>query len=418
VTAPTRRTYALLALALAAFVAYGSWVPFDFRPRPWGDARSAFEWAMTARARVESRADGLGNLMLGVPLGFALLGAACADRPGAGRAVLAAAGCLPLCTALAMTVEFGQLYLPTRTCAGSDVIAQTIGAAFGMLAWAVAGQWATGHARVVWARAGGAAPRLLVGYLALLAFVQALPLDLSPSPADLYRKLRDAVQYVPFGELTGVPPGFRSRPAAGLPEPLTEAERWRRAAVLIQVFALYLPVGLLAARVKSLPLGIVPLALAAAVGMEALQLLVKSRTSSATDVVVGTLGAACGWAAGRRPAAWWVAAVWCGVLAVHAWQPWTARTDPVAFEWLPGVPLEGGDPIHGLSEVLTKSILFAPLGLFTGRRHAPLVAMAVAAVLEVGQLYVSTRYPGTTDVLVAGFGAWVAATVRRQVSAH
>ena len=46
---------------------------------------------------------------------------------------MSAAGLLPLCSAFAAAVEFSQLWFPKRTCAGSDVIAQTLGSATGML---------------------------------------------------------------------------------------------------------------------------------------------------------------------------------------------------------------------------------------------------------------------------------------------
>src|SRR5205085_1933237 len=103
------------------------------------------------------------------------------------RRLLLGSALLPLCTLLAMAVEFAQLYVPERTCAGSDVLMQTAGAAAGMIGWVLLGGWFTGHARRVWAgpRLGGAAGRLLVVYLALLVFVLALPLDLNPSPRDL-----------------------------------------------------------------------------------------------------------------------------------------------------------------------------------------------------------------------------------------
>ena len=411
--APNRRTFALLALGVAAFIVYGSLVPFAFRARPPGEAASSFAWAMANRAVPQSRSDGLANLLIAVPLGFALLGWSCADRPGGKRAALCGAAWLPACVLLAAAVEFGQLFLPTRTCAGSDVIAQGIGAAVGMVLWALAGQRLTGHARAVWGKADGAVPRLLVAYLALLAFIQTLPLDLTPSPADLYRKLRDTVRYVPFGEFIGV----------------DEAAAWKRAATLIQVFALYLPVGLLARRMRGFEAGlseagmrktpglteaslkIVLLAFGVALLMESLQLVVQSRTPSATDVVVGACGALCGWwAAGRSR---WLVLAWVAVLAVHAWQPWTPHPAAASFDWLPGLPLEQGDPLFSLEEFLTKAVLFAPLGLVARRPSlAAVVGTTVAAVFEAGQLFVSSRYPCVTDVLIGGFGAWAGATAR------
>ena len=392
--APNRRTFALLSLGMVAFIVYGSLVPFAFRARPLGDATESFAWAMANRALPESRSDGIANVLIAVPLGFALLGWACVDRPGVRRAAVCGLAMLPACVLLAAAVEFAQLFLPTRTCAGSDVFAQGIGAALGMVVWVAVGQRLTGHARAVWAKADGSVPRLLIAYLVLLAFIQTLPLDLTPSPADLYRKFRDTVRYVPFGEFRGA----------------SEADCWKRIGTLCQVFALYLPVGLLAARLPRPPVGALRLALLAvgvALGMESLQLVVQSRVPSATDVVVGACGAVCGWLARRSPP---FVVAYLALLVVHAWQPWTARTDAVAFDWIPGLPLEEGDPLFSLEEFLTKTVLFAPLGMIA--RRPPLAALggaALAMVLEVGQLFVSSRYPCVTDVLIGGLGAYIAA---------
>ena len=54
---------------------------------------------------------------------------------------------LPFCFAFAALVEFGQLYFPGRTCAGSDVWAQGLGATVGILAWVFYGQWVTDRIR-------------------------------------------------------------------------------------------------------------------------------------------------------------------------------------------------------------------------------------------------------------------------------
>src|ERR1700722_5221257 len=226
-----RKWFALLVLGSAAFTLFGSLVPFEFRSRTWDDAVDSFVWAMTYRIKWESRSDGIANVMLGVPLGFGLLGMLCADRAVPWRrAGLYGLAMLPGCCAFAAGVEFAQLFVPVRTCAGSDVLAQTIGSAIGMAGWLICGQWLTDEIRKA-TTGSGAAGRFLIGYVLLLGFIQALPLDLSLSPADAYRKFRDGgVSFIPFGE-------FRR---------LASEKVWERVAALLKLGGLYLPAGLLA----------------------------------------------------------------------------------------------------------------------------------------------------------------------------
>ncbi|MGL4549689.1 MAG: VanZ family protein [Gemmataceae bacterium] len=402
------RGYALIAAGVMAFTLYGSLVPFGFRAVPLEEAFDGFARAMTAPPQRLSRSDGLANVLLGVPLGFALLGAARVDRRGAGWTTLAAVALLPACAAFAAGVEFLQLFEPSRTCSVTDVVAQTLGSAVGMLAWAVAGQRLTeGVRRAASGEDGGV--RLLVAYLALLAFIQVLPLDLNSSPADLYRKIRDGqVRLTPFAE-------FRGGDAAG---------RWSRVETLIQLFGVYLPAGLLAGGVRRV--GVVTVVAAAAalsVGLECAQLLVRSRTTNATDAVVGWAAVMAGWAVVRSAPGAVVGSgaglAWFAALAVAWWHPFDWHWD-LGFDRLSGlnpapfVGLEDRPALFALESVLTKLTLFAPLGALAGRRWVvgAAVGAVAAAALEGGQLFLVTRYPSVTDVLIgaagAGVGAWVA----------
>lgn len=265
-----RRGYAVLAAAWVAFVVYGSLVPFDLRARPKADALPAYRFCMENRLRPQSRADGLANFLLGVPLGFTLMGA-CAVGWRRWLAVPLWVGCVGLAAGL----EFAQLFVPERTCAGSDVWTQGLGAAVGMLAWVVAGKELTRLAgrAAAHSKYGGQAGGWLAAYLLVIVVVQMLPLDLSASPADVYRKLRDGkVVWVPFTE----------------PIDAEAVRKW------LAVVALFLPAGVLAARLPRLAAGeAVTGGFAFALLTEMGQLLV-SRLPSTTDVLVGGSGAAVG----------------------------------------------------------------------------------------------------------------------------
>ncbi|HET6576235.1 MAG TPA: VanZ family protein [Fimbriiglobus sp.] len=284
------RWYAVLAASSAAFIAYGSFVPFHFQHRPLDEAWDTFAWVMQTRWRIESRSDLLANVLLGVPLGFGLLGAWRVDRPGRGQAVRTGLALWPGCVALAAAVEFAQLYIPGRYSSATDVIAQGVGAAVGMAAWVLAGQRLTDSARRVCAdpRAGGPAGRLLMAYLGLVALAQLLPLDLSASPYAARRRfLRGDVTLSPFAEWAA-----------------PEAERDKLILTWLGQAVLFLPAGLLLARLPArvwrrwsgFPAAV---AVGCAVGLttEAAQLLV-SRYPSVTDVLVGAAGLTAGWVIG------------------------------------------------------------------------------------------------------------------------
>jgi VanZ family protein len=365
-----------------------------------------------ARWKFDSKSDAVANIMLGVPLGFGLLGLTCVDRRSHIRELALGLLLLPACAAFSATVEFAQLYCPSRTCAGSDVLMQTIGVVVGMSVWMVAGQRLTEQARLIWSgpAIGGSAGRWLVAYLVLLAFLQALPLDLTLSPADLYRKVRDGhAHFIPFGEFLG-----------------SKGPTWDRVRSLIEVAALYLPVGLL---LGCLPgrfwrsLGnagpIFGLAVLFAAGMEAIQMFVMSRTPSATDVLFGALTVLLAWwfaAHGSRRAPVGVAwVVWSGVLLIANWQPFNFVADKSHVEWLPFLPLEMRNPLYALEDLLTKLVLFAPLGVaavctWRDFKHQLWLAAAlgagVSSVCETGQVFLPSHTPSVTDVMLGGAGAW------------
>jgi VanZ family protein len=413
-----RRWFALLVLGSASFTLFGSLVPFQFQSKTWSEAVDDFAWAMTNRIKIDSRSDGIANVMLGVPLGFGLLGVICADRcVSRWRASLYGLAMLPGCCAFAASVEFAQLFVPVRTCSGADVLAQTLGSAIGMATWLVRGQWLTDEIRK--ATTGiGAAGRFLIGYVLLLGFIQALPLDLTLSPADVYRKFRDGgVRLIPFGE-------YRH---------LSGDKAWERNAGLLKLAGLYLPAGLLAG---CLPgrfwwgNGVGRVALTAfglSASIEAGQLFVTGRSSSATDALIGALAAMLGWKLARSKAekGWILGSVWFLLMAAISWEPLTFPGPSQPFDWIPGMPLEGGNPLSALENMLTKLVLFGLIGVLVAatqvvKRDWKLLAAAAigwltSAVFEVVQTQTPNHSPSITDVLLGGFGSFAGAWTRGRV---
>jgi glycopeptide antibiotics resistance protein len=230
------------------------------------------------------------------------------------------------------------------------------------------------------------------------------------------------VRFVPFGEFTG----------------MTDADRWTHIGKLAKLAGLYFPLGLLAARLKGRVetwsiVRAAPAALALAVGLEALQLVVQSRTPSATDALVGALAALVGWYAGRvhheglaLPFAVCWGIVWCALMTPITQPPAAAprRETPRPFDWIPGLPLEAGDPLEALEEMLTKLVLFGLLGVLVAAwwlpprsrrgpggslRTAVVIAgglgLVVSGFIENGQRWNDAHTPCITDVLLGGLGA-------------
>ena len=331
---------------------------------------------------------------------------------------------LAICFTFAATVEFLQVYAPARTCCGSDVLAQGLGATIGMGAWVAFGQrFANEVVSVV--TGSGITGRFAVVYLVFLGFTQALPLDLTLSPYKAYQKFRHGgVQIVPFGE-------FRLA---------SNHRRWEQAAASMELAVLFLPVGLLAG---CLPGGFwrpdqgarVALAgLAFAAAIELAQVLVESRNASATDVLVGGAAVLFGWLlahvrAGRELPLGRVLGLgscWLIAVGVTGWQPFTFAPPIRPFDWVPPSPLKGENAPLVLEEMAAKLVLFGLGGVLVVsmrvQRSTPVcltiaftVGLAFSGLSELGQRFLPNHTPCITDLVLGGVGALIGAWMASKV---
>ena len=423
------RGYPAATWAVVLFTIYGSWVPFRFQERPLGEAWQAWVWVWETRLFVQSRSDALANVALGLPLGFAVLGWARAGKVGRPGDWLAATLLWPVCVLFAAVVEFSQLFFRGRTSSASDVVAQGLGALLGLLAWLTLGRSFT---RTVAAaagdpRSGGAVGRVLLGYLVVLSLVQLMPLDFVTSPVGWYQRLK--------AEYGGG--GLASWPWSDFMRP--NADRWGRVQTALELAALYVPVGLL---VGALPnrwakrwFLVLPAAFLLALTLELLQLTV-SRNPALNDVWLGMAGVMLGWLPVRRlrgqDAVSWettmiLGQVWFGVLVLIHWQPYDLTPPrPEKIVWMPFGELASKNTLTFLSDGLERLIAFVPLGVLTiacrrpGRSDfspafAAGVGFSVACVLEMGQIVLASRTPGTTELLTGAFGAWLGGAATRSL---
>ncbi|MHB8973869.1 MAG: VanZ family protein [Pirellulaceae bacterium] len=419
-------------------------MPFTFQPHSFEKAVERFALVPYLQLGIQSRADWVANILLFIPIGFLWMGVFNVDRRVGTNWLWSSAVVAFGCLTLSIVLEFTQIWFPPRTVSQNDIVAETIGGVCGAVLWMVVGptttQWVRSY--VIERRSHRQVEWLLGTYLIGLLIYSVLPLDLTISPAELYRKYRDGrIIVVPFSDM-----------AFGL-KSLYEFARD------IAVFA---PVGMLAAtwnRPAAGPLRSFCLSLAIGILVTCLiemsQVVVYGRYASSTDVILGGIGIAVGaWfmhyrrgrnqSCGEMHTARWFA-FWVGVtfaytvlLLVIFCLPLNVVRDSTLIHarydqfWrVPFETLYWGSEFNAVSQLLKRCLLFAVLGTFLTKavesvpasrrmRHILLAAslLAVAGLgfaIEMAQVLLLPYIPDITDVFLYVIGAAIGIVITRRV---
>jgi len=419
---PRRGWLALGAALSLLFVAYGSLVPFDRNGVGLDVAVASFRIIHEAGMLSGSRVDFGSNVLLMMPAGFFLAGLTW-SRTRPWYNVVTAIGCLALCLAVSIGVEFLQLFFQSRSTAYRDIVAQALGALLGIGVW-----WLWG--RRLWPRyfhagealAGDRYTRWLIVYLVAMLLYQLTPLDITVHPGDLVEKWQ-------LGRIRLLPRLPTDSGFAGL---------------AYEIFAdmlAWVPLGYLACSARRWSVtGVVAGSVLLIAAIEVLQLLVYSRHTAATDVLFGTAGAAAGcWLAllhgGRTLRATGTRSiagpgqrvilglacvlVWFAGLCLVFWYPFDVHIERAFFDERVraffSLPLESyyrASILGATSSVFRKAALFLPIGIglayVLAQVRAPLAAKlaalaaagACALGVEAGQLLLVSKVPRLSD---AGF---------------
>ena len=135
-------------------------------------------------------------------LSYVLMAAVCTDRRrwiGLPVGLLVAGGC----AALAVGIEFLQVYFPPRTVSVNDIVVESSGAILGTAAWLAVGRRVTAWARRLEGVTGlaGLARRLLPAYVVLLLVVQLMPFDFVFGRNELSARVSsNNIRLVPFAD--------------------------------------------------------------------------------------------------------------------------------------------------------------------------------------------------------------------------
>jgi VanZ family protein len=183
--------------------------------------------------------------------------------------------------------------------------------------------------------------------------------------------------------------------------------------------------------------------------VELAQIFLSSHSSKSTDVLFGWIGVGAGVSVGARlrrrspevgglselfsgPALATIA-VWSLVLCAYHWLPYDFGVDSEAIKrklanlsLLPFAGYQSGSDLKALSDLLTKLALSAPFGVaaaFVLRNHVArrpivvagwmLVAACVFGAIELGQFFLPTRSPDTTDILTGMVGTFAGLSLGR-----
>jgi VanZ family protein len=169
---PTRSQFAAAASIAAALIAYASLGPFRIHvslPMAWHVLSTT--WPPV----IGSKTDFISNVILQMPLGFLIAGAVGLDRPG--RRALALTVAVLLGGGLALAIEIAQVYVPSRTPQFIDVVAETIGAFVGAIAWVIVGNPLVRVFRPWWRARGSLTLACLMIYVAAWTLWQWVPFD-------------------------------------------------------------------------------------------------------------------------------------------------------------------------------------------------------------------------------------------------
>jgi VanZ family protein len=319
------------------------------------------------------------------------------------------------------------VFFAGRVPSNLDIAAQTAGCLIGILLWSACGGALTEWIRETSAAApGDRLGRLLTAFVVGWLFVNLAPFDITVDLGDLARRVRTGrIVIVPFTDLW---------------ELSSARVIWDAVAECLAA----VPVG--AAGVvawRSTRLAAFAYGAAIITSVEMAQVFISSHSATSTDVVFGWIGVAIGSVIGGRvqskpasagtspphgtvswPAIAFVAG-WILVLCAYHWQPYEFALDIELIRRKLGhislMPFAGyasGSYLNAFNNLLTKLALAAPLGVslaLVDRRVgrdgvATIVSLAatvgVFATIELGQLFLPTRIPDPSDVLVGLIGAY------------
>jgi len=393
--------------------------------RSLAEAVQAFRNIPFLQLGIGSRADWVANGVLYVPVGFLTAALLLQSYPRLPRGLLFVVAAA-FSMALAVAVEFTQIFFPARTVSLNDLIAECIGSLIGL---ALAARF-TGWVQSLFASFFGDTERLiklaLEGYaVAYLAFA-LFPYDLLLSGLEVQAKI-DSDSWGWW--LAGNSPRYM---LLGL-QLLAEAALTLPFGFLLVRHGAQRSAGYAKAALMGVALGIL---------IEIAQFFIASGVSQGMSVLTRALGLGGGLALANYSARWTadnisadlrcytlplVAAYVLAMLEINGWLTtnWQGlRVAQGQLEQLSVIPFYYHyytTEARALFSLVAVSLSYVPIGVLAwAHRRSPVfalvVSLALATVIELGKFFLPPSHPDLTNLLLACAASWFMVTLLWQVT--
>lgn len=436
----SRRIFFWAFILYSAFIIYGSLVPFNLHLVSLSEALDLFlELRFMDLGRI-SRMDWTTNIVLGIPLSFfGLCWIAVSKHPV--HMAIRAAIIIIFCLTISVSAEFLQIFFSSRVPTINDIVAQLIGAVIGVSLYMLFGDSLKGSideflSTKVFDRKIGF---LFSAYVLTLILLNVMPLDLSLSPVDIYRKWNQ-------GQINLIPFAYKADASILIYNTVMDTLKW----VPVPIFFVYLKGGKVSTAIL--------FSMFIACSIESAQIFVMSRVTDVTDILTALAGSLMGGGLARkikkdknesepsvkkrRPMLRWAIALlvlWMSIPVVIDWFPFDFSFDKAAVKrhldglsWIPFSNYQATNFYHAIASVVRKTLVFAVPGIMLayvskddryGAKQVnafmvvivSILVTAWAGLVEIGQFFLPGDVPDLTDILLAAFGFFIGYWVLKQV---
>jgi VanZ family protein len=402
---------------------YGSFVPFNFQYVSLGQAFLEFQAIFLNPKPIHSNTNLLANVLIGIPGSFLFLAVAYTSKRKINTTLLVLVSIL-YCAALAHIAEFTQIYFYGRMTLLSDILAQTSGGVIGALIWFFIGKNIRGMLDGLYNESDKikSIKVFFLVYVFFVFFVQLLPLDLTARLGAIYGQFQDGkIILIPFSTWSSVGDFLISLPIGLVWIPvgwiLVSIYRWSFFSAFLLTFML-------------------------AFLIELIQLFIFSRITDVNDIIISCLGSIIGSSAAfydfnkgsrffssRFFLIQFSFILWTLFIIYRFWSPFDFMAGKSfllkriqSINLIPFKLYVEKPYLYSLYNIIEIIAYFIPFGIIIylfvrtkiSRDNYKIIFFIFTigtcfftGLIEIGQIFIPSRYPDITDWLLMIVGAYI-----------